>query len=222
MPQVILNGETLDVQTLTTAQIIETYNTLAQAMGETTTVNRFSNRSRAESRFISICERWADYQEPAPVSRPVEEDIFAAKQEEELLERLAPETVTLSPEDQQQVTAEAQGRPAAPVSTSTRWAKPKREEPARVAYRARSGSLQQVMYLLLTREGGVTMSEFCEAMRATGTKDKTLYTPSSVWSALRYLFCALRGYGLSFDGTHLRLLVPADERESLPSKKKEA
>ena len=68
--------------------------------------------------------------------------------------------------------------------------------------------------LLTSQPDGLTMEAYCEAAAKVKTKDATLFTPSSVWGALRYLFVTNRGYGLDFDGTRLKLLVPADERQS--------
>jgi len=100
-----------------------------------------------------------------------------------------------------------------PSNKPPRWARPKHEAAGRIAYRPKDGSIQYVMYMSLTRQGGTPMEEFCAIMRDSGTRDKTLYTPPMVWSALRYLFVDRRGYGLDFDGQRLSLLVPKDERD---------
>lgn len=115
---------------------------------------------------------------------------------------------------EQLITAAALAKASAPAK-APRWARPKREEAAKIAYRPKADTVQAFMYGLLTTTGGVTMEVFCSLMKQHGTKDQTLYTPSMVWSALRYLFVSLRGYGLAFDGTKLSLLVPADERDAV-------
>ena len=94
------------------------------------------------------------------------------------------------------------------------WRRAKHENASKVAYRPLDGTVQGELYKLLTREGGIPMEEYCEAAKQIKTKDATLFTPSSVWGALRYLFVTNRGYGLDFDGTKLALLVPNDERQS--------
>lgn len=106
-----------------------------------------------------------------------------------------------------------------PAPKAELWRRPKHENPAKTAYRPRPGSLQATMYDLLVTPGGIQVETFCAAVKATGTKDKTLFTPSNVWAAMRYLYAANRGYGLDFDGERLQLIVPKDERESSAAKK---
>lgn len=103
-----------------------------------------------------------------------------------------------------------------------RWRKPKRSNPSKTAYRPRAGSLQELMYKLLTQEGeqgfGVTVEEFCATMENAGAKP-TMTKHEQTWSNLGYLFVSLRGYGLEFDGSRIWLIVPKDERDAQPPKK---
>lgn len=101
---------------------------------------------------------------------------------------------------------------AASEVQSDRWRRVKREEPQKVAYRPLPGSVQDGLYQLLTASPALTMEEYCARASELNTSDRTLFVAPQVWGALRYLFVTKRGYGLDFDGTHIRLIVPADER----------
>lgn len=118
---------------------------------------------------------------------------------------------TAQPLSEQLIAAAAAARKA-PGTKTELWRRPKHEKAAKVAYRPKDGTIQATMYGLLTRPGGILVEEFCTIVEATGTRDKTLFTPSNVWAAMRYLYVASRGYGLDFDGQRLALIVPADER----------
>jgi hypothetical protein len=108
--------------------------------------------------------------------------------------------------------------PTPPVASTPRelWRRAKTIKPSKISYRPKAGSVQAQMYTLLTATPPVTIEAFCAAMPATGTKDKVFLTPPRAWSRLNYLFVTQKGYGLDFDGTHIRLLVPTDERDALP------
>lgn len=149
--------------------------------------------------------------------------------------------VTLTPADRAQIADEAAARKsvelpkseqliaaaaaakAAPTTggRSNIWRRPKHENPSKIAYRPEDGTVQAGLYALLTKPGGIEMDAYCAAAKQLKTKDSTLFTPPSVWGALRYLFVTSRGYGLDFDGTKLQLLVPADERQSSRKLKRE-
>lgn len=121
------------------------------------------------------------------------------------------------PKSEQLLQAAAAAR-TAPSGRGNVWRRVKREEPSKIAYKPRPGTLQGQMYEGLTRDGGISMEDFCDLVEKSGSKDKMMYTPSGVWGGLRYLFVTLRGYGLDFDGKMLKLLVPADERAPQPLK----
>lgn len=121
------------------------------------------------------------------------------------------------PKSEQLLQAAAAAR-TAPSGRGNVWRRVKREEPSKIAYKPRPGTLQGQMYDGLTRDGGISMEDFCDLVEKSGSKDKMMYTPSGVWGGLRYLFVTLRGYGLDFDGKMLKLLVPADERAPQPLK----
>lgn len=112
-------------------------------------------------------------------------------------------------------TATAAAAPRAPAQPGKEvWRRVKHEAAQKVAYRPLEGSVQAGLYDLLTAEGGMTMEEYCDKARQLKTRDATLFTPPQVWGALRYLFVTKRGYGLDFDGSRIRLVLPADERRT--------
>ena len=126
------------------------------------------------------------------------------------------------PKSEQLIAAAAAARTApTPGGRSNIWRRPKHENPSKIAYRPEDGTVQAGLYALLTQPGGITMDAYCAAAQALKTKDRTLFTPPAVWGALRYLFVTTRGYGLDFDGTVLKLLVPNDERQSSRKLKRE-
>lgn len=199
---IIIDDKQVDVSTLSTARIVELYNQLAFELGENT-VSRFATRPKAEGRLIGIADRHR-LAHPKPV-KGADDLMFQGKLDKHQKAKQEPAPAPKpSPAP----------APAALVAPgAVRWAKAKREEPAKIAYKPRPGSSQAKMYDLLARPEGVDIQDFCDIMKGEGIKDKTLHTPPSVWSCLRYLFVTSKGYGLSFDGSRLQLLVPKDERE---------
>lgn len=211
--QIIVQGQTYEVNQMETSAIIRLYNDMAFEMGETA-VNRFATRGKAESRLIGMSDRYNEWLAKRPQAQKVEPEAPV------VIEAVAPveaPAVQLTDTDTQQVKAEAATRRAAPVEAgSPRWARAKYEAPAKVAYRPRAGSSQAVMYSLLTRPNGIDIHDFCEEMKQF--RDKTLHQPATVWSCLRYLFVTSKGYGLNFDGQRISLIVPADERDAVRAK----
>lgn len=244
-----VNGRTVNVSTLATSDIVATYNELAFELGEPS-VNRFANRSKAESRLVAVADRHAAMlrnrcgtEAPVGAAEPVTlvqkhtadgASVLVKPTQDPVLvsQTITPSadghsvtvdtqvTVQLDGSDKAQIKAEAAAR--TPVAEGApRWAKPKQEAASKTAYRPRPNSSQQRMYDMLTREpNGIDIEEFCAAMKDEG--DKTLHQPSTVWSCLRYLFVTSKGYGLNFDGHNLRLIVPQDEREAIKATKAKA
>lgn len=223
---IIIDDKQVDVTSLSTARIVELYNQLAFELDEDP-VKRFATRPKAEGRLIAIADRHR-LAHPKPAKKDdlmFQGKLAEHKQASELDDpdvkammatnggiAPAPKTVKESPAPAPKPSPAP--APAAPAAAGTpRWARPKDERPAKIAYKPRPGSSQAQMYDLLTQPGGIDINKFCAAMVKAGIKDKTLHTPPSVWSCLRYLFVTSKGYGLSFDGTHIQLLVPKDERE---------
>lgn len=203
-----INSVSINVNDLTTAQIIQHYNDMAFELGETP-VTRFANRTKAESRLVGIADRHANFLATRPAAK-VEEPTVGSD-----TVPVKAEPVQLTESDTQQVKAEAAIRRAVKTLEvgGPRWARPKQEAASKVAYRPRAGSSQSVMYGLLTLPGGINIHMFCEEMKQF--KDKTLHQPATVWSCLRYLFVTSKGYGLTFDGSNIALVVPADERDAV-------
>lgn len=214
---IILDDSKLDVTTLSTARILELYNQLAFELGKPE-VKRFSSRTTAESRIVGIADAaraakkgkgLLNKVEVETKDGPVEVDlnklaIDPSKHPGGIEEKPAP---ALKPSPTPKATAPA-------AAGSPRWARPKKEAAAKVAYRPKTGSIQEQMYQWLTQPGGIPIEEFCQRAKATGMRDRSFFVPQSVWSGLRYLFVTSKGYGLSFDGSHIQLLIPADEREA--------
>ncbi len=187
-------GNVTAVDCLTGPQLVSLHNLIADNLSGSGRVKRFADAKTAVRRTWGMLEKY---------EAECLADAFSLGLNEE--------PVTVIPAVPHPV---GEVIPAAPKEGKTpRWARPKHEDASRVAYKPKDGTIQHVMYLLLTRAGGTPMEEFCTIVEASGTKDKTLYTPPMVWSALRYLFVDRRGYGLDFDGARLSLLVPKDERD---------
>ncbi len=212
--------------------LISLYNLVASNLGQGA-VRKFADLSKGRTRTWAKLVGWH--------SQP---DDFSMSQEEldkQQGRKKSEPAVQLSDEDKQQIAQEAAARKPAEVPKSEQllqaaaaarktpttggrgniWRRAKHENPSKVAYRPEAGTVQGELYALLTREGGILMEDYCEAAKQIKTKDATLFTPSSVWGALRYLFVTKRGYGLDFDGQKLQLLVPADERQSSRKLKRE-
>lgn len=217
------------IDDMTGAQLLELYNLVSSNLGRGR-VKRFADTKSAIRRTWTILQEYDAQDEggdPALV-RDNGEKVVDTKG-----------AVTLSESDKAQIASEAASRPPAPKSeqllqaaaaarkeptTGGRgniWRRAKHENVSKVAYRPEAGTVQGELYALLTRPGGITMEDYCEAAQKIKTKDATLFTPSSVWGALRYLFVTNRGYGLNFDGTKLQLIVPQDERQSSRKLKRE-
>jgi hypothetical protein len=220
-------------------QLLELYNLVSSNLGRGR-VKRFADTKSAIRRTWAILQEYAvQPEEGAEIIEPGDPRWDESKTH--ALVRDNGETVTdtkgavtLTDTDKAQVASEAADRKTDELpkseqllqaaaaarrepTTSRRgniWRRAKHEDAARTAYRPRPGSLQRVMYDALTREGGITMEDFCDVVEKSGSRDKMMYNPSGVWGGLRYLFVTLRGYGLDFDGERLRLLVPKDERET--------
>lgn len=209
---------TLNPTGMTTKSLLDLYNEHAFELGEPQ-VARFADRASAERRTIAMHDRVVkaradEKAQAAAAPRPTPQV--------EALPGMTPlgikpvETEGLGhhgPKARDRVSEVAS---AAVKSAAPRWARPKAEEPGAVAYRPKAGTVQAAMYDLLTREDGVDIEDFCAVMVRSGNKDKSWQHPSGVWSGLRYVFCALRGYGLRFDGARLTLQVPKDERLAKP------
>ena len=120
--------------------------------------------------------------------------------------------------------AKAPAQEQAPQRVSTpalterapRWAAPKDEPAGAKAYKPKPGTSQAVIYALLTNPAGTDIEWFCQEMNRTIKAGTAPWTPSNTWSGVRYLFCALRGYGLRFDGRRLFLVVPSVEVDGKP------
>lgn len=206
---IIIDDTKVDVTTLTTARILELYNQLAFELGKPE-VKRFSSRTTGESRLVGIADAAREARKGKGLLN--ETDQRQVKQEAEM--RKAEQKPAPAP------TPKPTPAPTAPVAAGApRWARPKKEPAAKIAYKPRPGSSQAIMYDALTQPGGIDIEQFCEAMKAAGIKDKTLHSPPSVWSCLRYLFVTSKGYGLTFDGRNIGLVVPKDERDPNGSKK---
>jgi len=111
--------------------------------------------------------------------------------------------------------------PTPPVAPAERGRNPKRAQPAKIADRPRSGSQQRAAYELLTSPDypeGIEAQTFCDLMNPWVKPGATPWTPANTWGFLNYLLVSQKGYGLSFDGTRFRLLVPKDERDPVARK----
>lgn len=227
-----IDDQKVDVTTLSTARILELYNQLAFELDKPQ-VKRFATRPKAEGRLIGIAD------EARQKGKATKQGLmFQGKLDEHQQAKSKGKTVTAAdvfdnptgwlgngskPAEKPAPASTPAPTPAptaAPAAGTARWAKPKKEPASKIAYRPRPGSSQAMMYGLLARPEGIDIQDFCDIMKGEGIKDKTLHTPPSVWSCLRYLFVTSKGYGLSFDGSRIRLLVPADERDAAGSGKK--
>lgn len=198
-----------DFSTVTMADLRTTYNNAADELGMTS-VKKFADRETAVRRVTQIMKQLEEQQRTAKLPEDASSGVVAPPVER--LQAAVREAIDAPPP----VTTPAVA--AAPAPKPEAWRKPKHLNASKVAYRPRADSVQARQYALLTQEGGITLEAFCAAGPSTGTKDKSFLSPAGVWSGLNYLFVSLKGYGLDFDGTHIRLLVPGDEREQ-PAKK---
>jgi hypothetical protein len=223
-----IDDQKLDVTTLSTARILELYNQLAFELDKPQ-VKRFATRPKAEGRLIGIADEARQKGKAKSKNNetlvndsgtklvsdgPNSFKLELSESDQKLVEKAKKEPAPAS------TPAPTPAPTAAPAAGTARWAKPKKEPASKIAYRPRPGSSQAMMYGLLARPEGIDIQDFCDIMKGEGIKDKTLHTPPSVWSCLRYLFVTSKGYGLSFDGSRIRLLVPADERDAAGSGKK--
>lgn len=197
----------LNVKNTSLRELVGEYNAAARYLGETE-IKKFADRETAERRVTAIVER-AEAKRTGnghATDTIIVEDQFGTR-------------VEIAAKKPQEPSQTAPNPPASPPPGSQRWQRAKEEAPSRVAYRPRKGTQQERIYDLLTRETGTEIVDFCSIMNAALDKGKQPWTPSNTWSGLRYLFVANRGYGLSFDGSRLRLLVPKDERDAAPGGK---
>lgn len=227
----------IDVTRLSTRELASEYNAAARYLGERE-INKFADRATAERRTIAImalAEEARKQGENVTIDRtqPVSVQAASAIQVNDSgteLVNTGPDhfRLRLSEEDRASIAEEAGERAStvetretptqAPVSAPPassgreRWRRPKSEAPSKVAWLPRDNTVQRFMYDLLTRDGGIPITEFCARMAAAGYKDKSWLSPPGVWSGLRYIFVDQGGYGLTFDGNRLELLRPADER----------
>ena len=229
---------------MNSSQLLELYNLVSSNLGRGR-VKRFADMKTAIKRTWKILQEYAAQPDEDFAMSPEElarQAPRAALHDHvtgaiERGEKQPIAAIELTPEDKAQIKAEAAARAPAPgapseallqamaanrkVPTAEKpplWRRPKHEDPAKTAYRPRAGTLQATMYDLLTTPGGILIEAFCDAVKATGTRDRTLFTAPNVWAAMRYLYVANRGYGLDFDGQRLALLVPKDERSTEPKK----
>lgn len=98
MTQIKINDTLVSVTSLSTAEILKTYNDMAFELGETP-VNRFANRTKAESRLIALADRYNEFLAKRPT---------AAKEDPAPVNMDTPAPVQLTEADQAQVKAEAQ------------------------------------------------------------------------------------------------------------------
>lgn len=235
----------IDFTNVPTAELVATHNECAEALG-INPVKKFSDRATAEKRTRFVLSQILpakrpgrfreepalpggakaleakkadmDVKPPPPRKMTDAEANAAAQKNSAAIRGEAPESAdpTTDPAVAPLV-AHLLANKKAPAGP--RWRKPKKVAPSKIAYRPKPNSLQQQMYNMLTAPGGVTVEAFCAAMEAAGAKP-TMTRPEQTWSNLGYLFVSLRGYGLEFDGQRIWLLVPADERDAIPAKRR--
>lgn len=215
----------VNVTDLTGPQLIELYNLVSSNLGRGR-VKRFADTKSAIRRTWTILQEYAaqpeddqhdDLQDDSEMVSYENKVQLSETDKAQVADEAAARKPAELPKSEQLLQAAAAAR-AAPSGRGNVWRRKKREEPSKIAYKPRPGTLQGQMYDGLTREGGISMEDFCDLVEKSGSKDKMMYTPSGVWGGLRYLFVTLRGYGLDFDGNMLKLLVPGDERTPQPLK----
>jgi hypothetical protein len=216
---------------MTTKDLLALYNDCAAELGERP-VARFADRESAERRTVAMHERVLAARVATPPSEPLKYDKagkdrvqIAAGSALDAIREAEPELVAQAEKDHGKraqkapaaaIPADQLKAPTPPLTTKRpRWAAPKEEKPCKRAIRPKPGTVQDKMYALLTAPGGIAVEAFCEEMQRLGNKNKSWKEPAGVWSGLRYLFCALRGYGLRFDGARLYLLVPPVEQDAV-------
>jgi hypothetical protein len=213
---------TYDVTCRLTKDLLAQYNTWAAELGEPT-VSRFADNAVARRRTLALWHRVAAARKAAggdtntPHIKAVHD---GAKANHFVLNPTgqaavkAARTATNAAHSEAKAAVEAMARGEQPrviVEASTRveaWRKPKSVKPGRRAYLPRPGSKQARMYELVKGEG-TTPEAFADAMNALNAGK---WTAQTVWGSLTYLFCKLRGYGLEFDGTTIRLVIPKEEQ----------
>lgn len=114
---------------------------------------------------------------------------------------------------------------AAKAGTTPRYLRSKAVAASKVGYLPKGAKQVRMYELLTTREPesgrivGVTLEEFVQAMNDfNGNTDRGMWRVSEVWGPVSFLFATQKGYGLTFDGSRIALVIPASERTA----KKEA
>lgn len=204
--------------TLTGPELLQMYNELADILGQSE-VKRFSDSKTAVKRTWAMLQAYA----AAKPETQMKGHVRAADAPHPAIKSITSVSGPALDKQKRQAAAADEAIKAKPVQPPAAagpakrsiWRRAKHEAAAKIAYRPEPGTVQAQLYDILTSSpDGLTMEDYCARAAQVKTKDSTLFTPSAVWGALRYLFVTNRGYGLDFDGTRLKLLVPADERQS--------
>lgn len=205
----------LGLSNMTGTQLVRMYNELQFELGSDAEVARFADTKSA------IRRTWAklvEYAQAKPETQ-MKGSVKAADAPHPAIKSITSTQPAAPAKERLKASAAAavKAKPVTAPATEKKavWRRAKNENAGKTAYRPEAGTVQAQLYDILTREpGGILMEDYCAAAQKVKTKDATLFTPSSVWGALRYLFVTNRGYGLDFDGAKLKLLVPTDERQS--------
>ncbi len=196
----------INLEVMTNAELVRMYNELQFELGSDAEVSRFSDSKSAVRRTWAKLEEYAK----AKPETQMKGSVKAADAPHPAIKSITSTQVAPAAKP-----AAKKAEATTPAAKRSIWRRAKHEAASKTAYRPEAGTVQAQLYDILTaKPEGLTMEDYCAAAAKVKTKDATLFTPSSVWGALRYLFVTNRGYGLSFDGSVLKLLVPADERQS--------